>query len=254
MSTGVIMSAVSRAFEILETVASAGSHGMPFMRIVEQTGIPKSTAHRLLRELSDIAVLSFDPATRHYRGGIALARLGAGIVGDYELRRAARPHLEALQAETGHVATLGVRNDDEGVYVDKIEPADFRIRLHSEVGKTFPLHCTGMGKVLLAHASAEDVRRIGKRRLKAYTKHTITDGGALREELKRVRRDGYALDREEITRGLMCVAAPIYDAEGAIAGAMSCTFQSYIAADRGIDAEIAAVVRHARAASGLVAE
>ena len=245
------MSSVSRAFAILETVAEAGSRGLPFARIVENTGIPKASAHRLLRELAKLSVLTFDPNTRHYRGGMVLARLGAGVSADYDLRSATRPHLEALQEETGHVATLGIRNGDEGVYVDKIEPNDFSIRLHSEIGKSFPLHCTGMGKVLLAHASAADVRRISKRQLAALTKHTITDARALREELDRVREDGYALDREEITRGLMCVAAPIYDAQGEIAGAMSCTFQSYIDSDRGIQSEIEAVLRHSRAASGL---
>lgn len=251
LSTGVSMSSVSKAFNILETVASAGGRGLPFSRIVEQTGIPKASAHRLLRELADLSVLAFDPDTRHYRAGIVLARLGAEVDVDYDLRRVARPHLEKLQQETGHVATLGLRNDDEGVYVDKIEPNDFRIRLHSEVGKAFPLHSTAMGKVLLAHASTEDIRRISKRQLEAYTRNTITDGKELRKELERVRDRGYALDREEITRGLMCVAAPVLDAHGALAGAMSCTFPSYIAEERGFETEVEAVIRHARAASGL---
>lgn len=245
------MSSVSKAFRILEAVAESGGRGLAFSRIVQATGIPKASAHRLLRELVDISVLSYDPNTRQYRGGVLLARLGAGVSADYDLRTAVRPHLEALQTDTGHVATLGIRNDDEGIYVDKIEPDDFSIRLHSEIGKSFPLHCTAMGKVLLAHASAGDLRRLGKRRLKAFTKHTITDSGALRQEIDRIRDDGFALDREEITRGLMCVAAPVYDAQGDIAGAISCTFQSYILADRGIDAEIGAVIHHANAASGL---
>lgn len=247
------MSSVSKAFGILEAVADAGSRGLPFTGIVERTGIPKASAHRLLRELADLAVLSFDPTTRHYRGGMTLARLGAGISINYDLRSVARPYLELLQEETGHVATLGVRNDDEGIYIDKIEPNDFRIRLHSEVGKAFPLHCTGMGKVLLAYAGTDDVRRISKRQLQAFTKHTITDGKALRAELEQVRASGYALDREEITRGLMCVAAPIFDPHGAVYGAMSCTFPSYLDEDRGIKTETAAVIKHARAASGLAA-
>ncbi len=245
------MSAVSKTFGILEAVINAGNRGLSFTDIVARTGIPKASAHRLLRELVDLAVLSFDATTRHYRGGMTLARLGAGISVGYDLRSIARPYLVALQKATGHVATLGVRNDDEGIYVDKIEPDDFRIRLHSEVGKPFPLHCTGMGKVLLAHAPMENVRRLSKRQLPAFTRHTITDGKALRAELERVRENGYAVDREEITRGLMCVAAPIFDASGEIAGAISCTFPSYLNADRGIDSELAAVVRHAKLASGL---
>ena len=245
------MSAVSNSFEILDVVAEAGSGGVPFMSIVEQTGIPKASAHRLLRELVELSVLSLDPATRHYRGGMVLARLGAGVAIDRDLRSIARPYLVGLQEQTGHVATLGVLNDDEGIYVDKIEPDDFRIRLHSDIGKAFPLHCTAMGKVLLAHMTADDSRRLLKRQLSAFTKHTITDAKLLRQELKQIRTDGYALDREEITRGLMCVAAPILDAQGEVAGAISCTFPSYIATDQGIDREVAAVVEHAKAASGL---
>ena len=196
------MSSVTKAFAILETVAAAGGRGLPFARIVESTGIPKATAHRLLREMTGLSVLTFDPATRHYRGGMVLARLGAGVSADYNLRSAARPHLEALQAETGHVATLGVRNDDEGVYVDKIEPDDFSSRLHSVIGKPFPLHATGMGKVLQAHAPADIVRRNAKRQLQAYTKHTNTDAAELLVELEKIREAGYAMDREEITRGM----------------------------------------------------
>lgn len=245
------MSSVRKAFDILETVAGAGNRGLPFARIVERTGIPKASAHRLLRELSELSALAFDPYTRSYRGGLVLARLGAGIVADYDFRTVARPYLEALHDETGHVTTLGIRSDDAGVYVDKIEPSDFGIRLHSEVGKAFPLHCTAMGKVLLSEAGSMEIRRVAKRKLRAYTKYTITSGSALREELERVRRAGYAVDREEITRGLMCVAAPVYDAGGSIAGSMSCTFPSHIDSDRGIDTEIQAVIRHARAASGL---
>ena len=248
------MSAVSKAFGILDAVAAAGSGGLPFMAIVEKTGIPKASAHRLLAELVDLAVLHLDPTTRNYRGGMLLARLGASVTIDYDLRSIARPHLAALQQQTGHVATLGVRNDDEGIYIDKIEPDDFRIRLHSDIGKAFPLHCTAMGKVLLAHASADDVRRIAKRQLPSFTKHTITEAKVLRAELKQIRKDGYALDREEITRGLMCVAAPIFDADGQVSGAISCTFPSYIDSDRGIEPEVAAVIEHANSASGLSSE
>ncbi|MBX2810995.1 MAG: IclR family transcriptional regulator [Myxococcales bacterium] len=246
------MGSVTKAFEIVKAVTDAGSGGLTFTRIIQQTGLPKATAHRLVHELSDISVLSFDAGTRCYRGGLMLARLSAKVSVDYDLCSIVRPHLEALQRETGHVATLGVRNHNDGVYADKIEPNDVRIRLHSMVGKNFPLHCTAMGKVLLAYASSEDVRRISKRQLTNYTKHTITDGKLLRGELSRVREEGYALDREEITRGFMCVAAPIYDAQNEVTGAMSCTFPSYISVERSIRHEIEAVIRHAKAASGLI--
>ena len=159
--------------------------------------------------------------------------------------------MRALHEETGHVVTLGILGEDVGIYIDKIEARDFGIRLHSEVGKSFPLHCTGMGKVLLASAPPELRQRVLRRKLEALTDKTITDPRKLRTELKEVREQGYAIDHEEITRGLMCVAAPVFGVAGEVAGAMSCTFPRYLFDERGMDTEIEALLRHARAASGL---
>lgn len=243
------MSATRRTFAVIETVTAGGRAGLKFTDIVERTGIAKATAHRLLRDLVELSVLQIDPATRHYRGGLMLARLGASVTANYDLRTAVRPFLETLHAETGHVSTLGVHNDGSGIYVDKIEAKNFGIRLHSEIGKAFPLHCTAMGKVLLSHADADTRRRLLSRKLDAYSPNTVTDPKVLRRELERVTEQGYAIDREEITRGLVCVAAPVFGLDGGIAGAMSCTFPSYVLDERGIDAEIAAVCRQAKLAS-----
>jgi DNA-binding IclR family transcriptional regulator len=245
------MGALSHGFRILDTVADAGGDGLTFARIVAATGLPKASVHRLLKELVALSALTFDAPSRSYRGGLHLARLGASLVADFDLRKTAHPHLDALHRETGHVATLGILGTDSGIYIDKIEGRDFGIRLHSEIGKAFPLHCTGMGKVLLAGADAVFRRRLTGRKLEAYTDNTITDVRVLRRELVEIAERGYAIDREEITRGLMCVAAPVVDARGQTVGAMSCTFPRYVFDDRGLDQEISAVRRHARAASGL---
>lgn len=237
------MSALKKGFKIIDVVAAAGNSGLPFSRIVDQTEIPKATAHRLLNELVEMSALTLDPTTRCFRGSLLLARIGASVMADYDLRTVARPFLQALHDEVGHVATLGVRNNDSGVYIDKIESKDFGIRLHSEVGKTFPLHCTAMGKVLLSHAEPLVVRRLLSRKLEAYTANTITSAKQLRAELRQVNVNGYAIDDEEITRGLTCVAAPVFGADGNIAGAMSCTVPSYVASESGLEGKIDAVCR-----------
>ncbi len=243
------MSALRTGFRIIDVVAAAGNGGLSFSRIVDQTKIPKATAHRLLNELVEMSALTLDPTTRCYRGGLLLARIGASVMADYDLRTVARPFLRALHEEVGHVATLGVRDHDSGVYVDKIESKDFGIRLHSEIGKSFPLHCTAMGKVLLSHADPSDVRRLLNRKLEAHTANTITNPKRLREELKQVNIQGYAIDDEEITRGLVCVAAPIFGVDGRIAGAISCTCPSHVGDERGIKTRIEAVCRLAGKAS-----
>tara|TARA_R110002096_G_scaffold6206_10_gene28625 strand:- start:35515 stop:36267 length:753 start_codon:yes stop_codon:yes gene_type:complete len=243
------MSALSQGFKIIDAVTSAGTDGLSFTEVVKQTGVPKASAHRLLNELTELAALTLDPVARVYRGGLLLARVGGLVTANYDLRTAARPFLQALHAEFGHVATLGVRNSDTGVYIDKIESKDFGIRLHSEVGKTFPLHCTAMGKILLGHADDADVRRICKRKLEAHTDNTITNGKILRAELAKIREQGFAIDDEEITRGLICVAAPIFGADGNIAGAMSSTFPSYVRSEGSMQTRIDAVRRFAAQAS-----
>jgi IclR family acetate operon transcriptional repressor len=100
-----------------------------------------------------------------------------------------------------------------------------------------------MGKILLAGMEPAEVRRILAGELEAYTPHTITKPEALRRELAKVRRCGYALDREEITRGIVCVAAPIRNGEGDTVAAISIAFPAYINEERGIKGEIAAVTR-----------
>jgi DNA-binding IclR family transcriptional regulator len=242
------LSALTKGFRVLEAVTRV-RQGLTFSEVVDATGIPKASAHRLLAELVDLSALSFDEATRRYQGGLLLAGLGASVTANYDVRRIVRPHLEKLQLLAGAVATLGIRDGEQGIYIDKIEPTDFVIRLHSEVGKSFPLHCTAMGKVLLAHSGNATIKRVTKRKLEPYTQNTITDGKALREELKTVVANGYAVDREEITRGLVCVAAPIYGIDGSVAAAMSCTISSFDATKERLDEVTQLVVDCACAAS-----
>jgi len=244
------MSALRYGFEILQAVAQEGGSGLTFSEVIERTGLPKSTAHRLLKELVELSALSQDRQSRTFRLGLLLARLGSAVTAGYDLRETARPWLQTLHDRTRHVATLGILGADAGIYLDKIEGRDFGIRLHSEIGKAFPLHCTAMGKALLSHADRETLRRILKRKLEPYTEYTITSPRKLRLELEQVAQTGYAVDREEITRGLMCVAAPVFGADGKIAGAMSCTFPSYVYTEHGIEKEIDAVLHCASGASG----
>ena len=225
-----LVGALTNGFRILEAVTQAGP-GLTFSEIVDATNVPKASTHRLLRELVKLSAVSYDESTRRYRGGLRLAGMGASVTRNYDIRRIARPHLEDLQRQSGNVATLGIRDGESGIYIDKIEPADLVIRLHSEIGKSFPLHCTAMGKVLLAFCDTATANRIVRRKLRAYTENTITDRQALRAELDTVRNQGFAVDREEITRGLICVAAPIVGIDGHTDAALSCTMSTYEATD-----------------------
>jgi DNA-binding IclR family transcriptional regulator len=244
------MSTLQKAFTIVETVVARQSAGMTFAEVVAATKTPKASAHRILKELVAMGVLTFAPNTARYRGSLKLAGLGCQVTANLDLRILGHPHLEALHEATHHTATLGIRDGDAGVYVDKIETQDYGIKLFSEVGKRFPLHCTAMGKSLLAFARKEDRERFLAKPLEAITSKTIVDPVKLREELASVRKEGFALDREEITRGVICVAAPIFGSPDDVVGAVSIAFPSYICSDRSIEAEIEAVRRQAAAISG----
>ena len=243
------MGSTTKAFQLIQAVVDAGSGGATFSDAVRASAVPKSTAHRLLNELTDLGALRYDAESRAYFGGLLLARFGSAVAADYDLRKIARPHLEKLHQETGHTATLGIRDGDHGIYLDKVESKEFGVRLHSEIGKAFPLHCTGIGKVLLSHLESNAAKELLRGNLTLDTKKTITSKTSLKQELKEIRSRGYAIDDEEITRGFVCIAAPIFGPDGSIAGALSCTFPTWVREERGIEDEILAVMQAAAAAS-----
>ena len=244
------MTTLEKAFGIIEAVVSNQADGLSFAEVVARTGTPKASAHRILKELAGIGVLAFSAETGRYRGSLKLAGLGAEVTANSGLRDHVRPHLKELNRETRHTCHLGIREQDVGVYLDKFESLDYGIKLFSEVGKSFPLYCTGLGKALLAFAEEDAVADILSRPLPRITDRTVTEPARLKELLAGVREQGYAIDREEITRGITCVAAPIFGFGGEVMGAISVTFPSYIEGDRGFQREIEAVRRHASAISG----
>ena len=245
------MNTLTKAFRIIEEIVFHQERGLSFSEIVSNTGLPKASTHRILKALVEMGYLRHDPETGKYCGDLKLSCLGAEVTAHFDLRNYVRPHLMNLHAETGHTCHLGIRNGNVGIYLDKIESGDYGIKLFSEIGRSFPLHCTAIGKVLLAIMDLKERRKILSRKLESYTPQTITDPSILEKELEQVQERGYAIDRGEITRGIMCVAAPIYILEGDIAAAISLTFPSFINEDRGIDKEIEAIRRRSSAISDL---
>ncbi len=242
------MSSIAKAFSVLETVVAHQERGLAYSEVVAKTGLPKASAHRVLKSLAQMGYLRFDAEAGRYFGDLKLASLGSAVTSHFDLKGYVRPHLLALQAETGHTCNLGVLSGDAGMFLDKLESSEaFGIKLFSAIGKRFPLHCTAMGKVLLAGMPPAERRKILARKLEAFTPRTITEPAALARELREVQRCGYALDREEITRGIMCVAAPARNGEGATVAAISVAFPAYIDEERGVENEILAVTRCAAA-------
>jgi DNA-binding IclR family transcriptional regulator len=244
------VSSVTKVFQILEAIVAHQERGLAYSEVVAETQLPKATAHRVLKSLAGMGYLRFDAEAGRYFGDLKLAALGSAVTSHFDLKRYVRAHLLQLQANTKHTCNLGVLSGDAGVYLDKLEGSEaFGIKLYSEIGKRFPLHCTAMGKVLLAGMQPAERRKVVAQRLEAFTPHTITDPARLDRELREVRRRGYALDQQEITRGIMCVAAPVRHREGQTVAAISVAFPAYLDQERGIADEIHAVTQCAGAIS-----
>ena len=239
------MNPLEKIFAVLEAVISHQENGLTFAGTVASTALPKASVHRILKDLTALGYLNFHPETKRYFGSLRLAALGAEVMSNFQLRDHVRPHLLELNRETEHTSNLAILDGTMGVYVDKVESKDLGIKLISEIGKSFPLYCTALGKSLLAYSSDGTVKKMLKTPLKAFTERTITDPEALKKELDLIRDRGYATDNEEITRGIVCAAAPVFGLNRELICAISIAFPAYIKEDRGIEPEITAIKKYA---------
>jgi DNA-binding IclR family transcriptional regulator len=213
---------LDRALDLLEALSDADELGVS--ELAARTGLVPSTAHRLLATLVARGYAAQNPATGRYLTGYKLLELTSGLQDRLgRLRAAARPHLEAIQRETGETTNLVVLEGRNAVYVDTVGGSR-SVRLFIEVGQAIPAHTSGSGKALLAWRSPEDLAALfDSEPLAASTPRTLTSMAALEHDLERVRRQGYATDDEEHELGVACVATPVLDAAGQALAAISVT-------------------------------
>ncbi|MFD7029808.1 IclR family transcriptional regulator [Streptomyces sp. NPDC059917] len=182
--------------------------------VVRRSGIPRSSAHRILDQLVGLRWL--DREGRDYRMGMRMLELGALASHHNRLRRAALPLLHALHERTGQVVHLSVLDGAEVVCLERIGAA-VATGVPSRVGGRLPAHCTASGRALLAFGDPGALEHVLAQGLRPRTAHTLTRPAALRAELAAVRERGLAHDREETFRGISCVAAPLRGAGLAVA-------------------------------------
>lgn len=178
-------------------------------------GLPVSTTHRLVAELSDWGGLERDSDGR-YRIGLRVWELGALAPRALGLREAALPFMEDLYEVTHENVQLAVRDDDELVFVERFAARD-AVNVLTQVGGRFAMPPTGVGLVLLAHAPVEVQDRVLAAPLTRYTSHTITDPRQLRRVLADVRRTGVAVSDRQVTDDAVSVAAPVLAGDSVVA-------------------------------------
>ncbi|MCK8816718.1 IclR family transcriptional regulator [Natroniella sulfidigena] len=205
-----LVKSVDRSINILEELAKY-EEGLGVTELGNRLDIHKSSVHRLLSTLVYRGLVEQDSKTGNYKLGLKIFELGSKIFNDLEIREYAKLYLEELVEETGEAVHLAVLDQGEIIYIDKVESSN-TIRMYSQVGKRAPVHCTGLGKAILAYLSEEEVDRIIETKgLPEYTENTITDPEQFKERLALIRNRGYAMDEIEHELGIRCVAAPIFN-------------------------------------------
>ncbi|MGH3500645.1 MAG: IclR family transcriptional regulator [Nocardioidaceae bacterium] len=216
---GAVKSA-ERALQVLD-LFTARERALTFTEIGEVLDIPPSSLHGLLRTLVSRGWADYSETTRRYALGIRALEAGNAYTRSFGLPDRARPYMEEIRDEIDETVQLAVLDGRYNVYVAKVD-GGHALTLASEVGRRLPAHATGLGKVLLASLPPQRLADLlGDVRLERFTGNTIADLPTLRRYFAEVRRRGFALDNEEYSIGVRCVAAPVQDSGGQTVAAMS---------------------------------
>jgi DNA-binding IclR family transcriptional regulator len=203
---------VRRAVKILEAFRQGPS--LTVTELARALKLPKSSVYELVSTLAAEGLVKKEESSSRYRLGLRLMELARAANHDLEVRQVARPLIEKLRDEFNETVQLTVLDGEEILYVDGCESSR-QLRTFFQPGDRAPLHCTALGKAILANLPpAEIAHHLRRRALKPYTGETLTDPQALRRELARTAARGYSVDDMEHEEGVRCVGAPIRDREG----------------------------------------
>ena len=198
------INSVDHALRLIEALHAA--QPLSVSDLARRLGLPRPTVYRLLKTLGSHGLLVQEGTAYHL--SLRLLELASTALAASVLQAAAQPVLSDLAAQTGETTHFAVLDGDRVGYVAKVE-SRHPIRMFSHVGWRGPLHATGVGKVLLAWSDPSLLKRVLEATREAFTPYTLTEGLKLSAEIDKVREAGYAVDRQELIDGLVCVAAPV---------------------------------------------
>jgi IclR family KDG regulon transcriptional repressor len=215
-----VSSTVAKALKIVEAMSRIGEP-VGISQIGRELRLNKSTVFRLLDTLCRHGFARKDPQTNTYHLTTRLWELGVGVLQQNRLRDLARPTMEAVTRETDETTMLGIIQDDEALIVEKVS-SRAPLQIASPVGTRVPLHCSSIGRSLLAFMGEDAVDRLC-RAMPRRTDRTITTRAALQAELARIRAAGVCECIDEWAVGVSGVAAPVRDHSGAVVGSLCIT-------------------------------
>lgn len=205
-----------KGLSVLEELALSSGSGATttIQQMADRLGMTKSNIHRVLQTLAHAGYAQRDEQTGSYVCTMKLVKLGSHLLDSIDLRRIAAGTMRKLAEATGEAVHLSILEGAEVVYIDTINSQQ-AVRAFTAVGARFPANCVATGKALLAFQTNDPLDRIGPA-LVARTPKSITDVSALRVELDRIRRAGYALTRGEGHEAIGGIGAPIFDGFGKV--------------------------------------
>ncbi|WP_411105693.1 IclR family transcriptional regulator [Streptomyces sp. cmx-4-9] len=234
---------VERALAVLPLLAR-GPAGLG--DVAGELGVHKSTALRLLRTLHERGFV-YRQADGRYRLGARLFSLAAEAVENLDVREVAHPHLAELNRATGHTVHLAVLQDDEVLYIDKVD-SRYPVRMYSRIGRPVPLTVAAVAKLLVADLPEAERRALAHRvEYPRYTARSTPDADAFLRELERVREQGWAADLGGHEESVNCLGAPVHGPDRRVAAALSVSAPNVVVAAEGL-LELLPLVRRTAAA------
>ena len=219
MAESRLVESVLRALDILEVLDVEGEAGVT--EIAKKLAMEKSTVYRTINTLKARHYVSQDPATLKYANSYKLFEMGHNVARNTGLPKMAFRFMRRLAGTVKGAVNLAVRDGLKAVYIDKIE-SDETVKVCMKIGQGIPLHCTGLGKAFLAHMPERELRALlGPGPWERFTEFTVTGPEELLEDLALTRRRGYSVDDQEHLPGIVCVAAPVFNAKGETIAALS---------------------------------
>ena len=216
------VTSIDRALTIFELI-SQSRKGLSNSEVSRKLKLPKSTASYILRTLDQRGYLYRNDSSGKYRLTAKLFSIGSQALRSMELQDIVLPILQELVDKTGLAGHLAILDGNEVVYIEKIDKPGF-IKMNTWIGKRLDVHCTAVGKSLIAYLPQEAVEEIIREKgLPKRTPKTINSPRQLFSELARVRSAGYALDKSENSLDVKCIAAAIFNAEGKVEAAVGLT-------------------------------
>jgi DNA-binding IclR family transcriptional regulator len=216
---GVKVKSLYKAIKLLDYFDSSHPE-RGISELAELSGMLKSSVYNIMSTYEACGIIEKDPKTSQYRLGLKILALSNVLAQDDVFREVIRPYMEELSEQTGETVFLATPYGNDIIYREAAYP-NHAISVRAIKGVVAPMYCTSLGKAILSCMEPEYTERVISEGMKAFTPNTITDPQAFREEMQKIRIQGYSVDNMEHEYGIKCVGVPLRNSDGQLVGAIS---------------------------------